>query len=283
MAIDDDKCKYTMVMGDFNAKVGKRKGESCIDNCGIGNRNENGEKLVEFVEGNKFYIMNTFYNKANDKKWTWISPDGQTKNEIDFFIVDKGEIIQNVEIEQKIDIGSDHRAIKMTVQIIKKRQIPCVKKMISYKSTDELKRENFEDRIKCELRLEEILANPNIENQNHIITKAITKVTKDIQKDTKKEKQRSNLPCNIRKLLNKRKTIKRSGREKIEYTEISKLIRKQWKEWSYNKKIIELEDAITTGGSIRKSVRQQSLGQSKIIVMKDKNGMSKGEDAEILT
>ena len=37
--------------------------------------------LVEFAERQKFKIMNTFFKKRLNRRWTWISPNGATKNE----------------------------------------------------------------------------------------------------------------------------------------------------------------------------------------------------------
>ena len=60
--IDREKFQYTIVMGDFNAKVGiKIAGESCIGKFGIGEHNDTGEISVNFAERCDFRIMNTFF------------------------------------------------------------------------------------------------------------------------------------------------------------------------------------------------------------------------------
>ena len=54
--------QFTIVMGDFNAKVGaKQIGERSIGNFGMGSRNSRGDTLVGFAERNNLRFMNTFF------------------------------------------------------------------------------------------------------------------------------------------------------------------------------------------------------------------------------
>ena len=48
--------------------------------------NDWGHRLVEFAISSKWKILNSFFKKKTSKKWTWISPDTATKNEIDFIL-----------------------------------------------------------------------------------------------------------------------------------------------------------------------------------------------------
>ena len=74
------KAHYNIVMGDFNAKVGPGEiRETCTGSYGIGTRNRR-EDMLEFAEQCKFKIMNTFFKKRLNRRWTWISPNRVTKN-----------------------------------------------------------------------------------------------------------------------------------------------------------------------------------------------------------
>lgn len=53
---------------------------------GIDVRNPRGNMLLNFMQTEQLYCMNTFCKKAVHCKWTWQSPDGKTKNEIGFVI-----------------------------------------------------------------------------------------------------------------------------------------------------------------------------------------------------
>ncbi|XP_071842686.1 craniofacial development protein 2-like [Apostichopus japonicus] len=98
-------------MADLNAKVGKKEDgeESVIGNFGYGQRNDRGDGLVEFAISSKLKILNTFFKKKANRKWTWISPDRATKNEIDFILSSDLNIVKDVNVLNKVNIGSDHR------------------------------------------------------------------------------------------------------------------------------------------------------------------------------
>ncbi|XP_072016606.1 craniofacial development protein 2-like [Amphiura filiformis] len=100
-------------------KVGKREdGEECtIGKFGSGERNDRGDRLIEFSISNKLKIMNTFFKKPASRKWTWRSPDGSTKNEIDFILTDSPHIIQDVKTVNKVNVGSDHRMVMSKLKI----------------------------------------------------------------------------------------------------------------------------------------------------------------------
>ena len=76
-----------VITGDFNANVGFRQhlGEKdLIGTRGIGDRNANGDMLVDFAITNDRKITNTFYQHHPRRLYTWISPDGNTRNQIDY-------------------------------------------------------------------------------------------------------------------------------------------------------------------------------------------------------
>ena len=73
-----------IIMGDFNAKVGQRGDEHSVGMHGTDNRNERGERLVEWCEMNNFTIGNTCFQQPQRRKWTWKSPGDSTRNQIDY-------------------------------------------------------------------------------------------------------------------------------------------------------------------------------------------------------
>ena len=101
---------YTIVMGDFNAEVGGQTNtsERATGCFGLGQRNERGDTLVEWATSNNFKIMNTQFQKKEGRRWTWRSPDGHTKNEIDYIMTDSPSMVTDVTVINRINIGSDH-------------------------------------------------------------------------------------------------------------------------------------------------------------------------------
>ena len=99
---------YTIVMGDFNAKVGVRTNPSETATGSFGQRNERGDTLIEWTTSKDYKIMNTLFQKKIERRWTWRSPDGKTKNEIDYIMTDKPNMITDIRVINRITIGSDH-------------------------------------------------------------------------------------------------------------------------------------------------------------------------------
>ncbi|KAJ0179398.1 hypothetical protein K1T71_005110 [Dendrolimus kikuchii] len=101
--------QYNVVMGDFNAKVGLQEcNEPIIGPYGLGRRNHRGQILVNFLEMQGLFLMNSFYKKKPQRRWTWQSPDTVTRNEIDFIMADKKHIFRDVSVVNRFNTGSDH-------------------------------------------------------------------------------------------------------------------------------------------------------------------------------
>ncbi|MEG7522285.1 MAG: hypothetical protein M3H12_04185 [Chromatiales bacterium] len=67
------------------SEVGKQTKpmEAATGKFRLGMRNERGDKLVEWATSRKYKITN---QKKAGRKWTWKSPDGEAKNEIDYIL-----------------------------------------------------------------------------------------------------------------------------------------------------------------------------------------------------
>ncbi|GFN92180.1 craniofacial development protein 2-like [Plakobranchus ocellatus] len=78
-----------IIMGDFNAKVGLEKVDDIVGKHGLGIRNERGEKLIEWCQTNNIIVGNTWFQQPPRRKWTWKSPGGETRNQIDYMMISK--------------------------------------------------------------------------------------------------------------------------------------------------------------------------------------------------
>jgi hypothetical protein len=80
-----------ILLGDFNAKVGREN----IFKPTIGNEslhqdnNDNGVRIVNFATSKNLVVNLMMFQHRNIHKYTWISPDGQTHNQIDHILVDR--------------------------------------------------------------------------------------------------------------------------------------------------------------------------------------------------
>jgi hypothetical protein len=126
------KSEIVVLMGDFNAKVGKSEGEvgGPVGRFGYGKRNTRGERLVNFCAANGLYVTNTLFRQWKENRcWTWESPDGVTRNQIDFVIVNRkcrGSVL-NSRAYPSADIGSDHQLLLANLRLKLKRSMKPVR------------------------------------------------------------------------------------------------------------------------------------------------------------
>ena len=72
------------IIGDWNAKVGSQETLGVTDKFDLGVQNEGGQRLIEFCKENALVIANTLFQQHMRRLYTWTSPDGQHRNQIDY-------------------------------------------------------------------------------------------------------------------------------------------------------------------------------------------------------
>src|SRR6201990_3259786 len=79
-----------IILGDFNAKVGREVfyrpmiGKYSLHQTS----NDNGTRVIDFAVSRNMVLSSTYFQHKNIHKATWVSPDGQTKNQIDHVLID---------------------------------------------------------------------------------------------------------------------------------------------------------------------------------------------------
>ncbi|CAK1594060.1 unnamed protein product [Parnassius mnemosyne] len=235
-----------VVMGDFNAITGARgDGEQMIlgPYCS-GKRTRNGEKLVQLAYENNLKVLNTLYRKRENNRWTWISPDGHHKNEVDHILTNKSKDFRDCRVLNNINFNSNHRMLRAKLQIntLNKDRPFKVKQTnsLTLEITDSLKGklEQFIEKTKdLDIqskynKFEELLYTTKkgkMESKNNRI-KWITNKTKELIRS------RADLICNpektktIRKdipnLSNKIKTHIRKDRQRYRLEQLEKCIQR---------------------------------------------------------
>ena len=74
------------IIGDWNAKVGSQETPGVTGKFGLGIRNEAGQRLIQFCQENTPVIANTLFQQHKRRLYTWVSPDGQHQNQIDYIL-----------------------------------------------------------------------------------------------------------------------------------------------------------------------------------------------------
>ena len=80
------KKDFFFIIGDWNAKVGSQETPGVTGKFGLGIQNEAGQRLIEFCLENTLVIANTLFQQHKRRLYTWISPDGQHTNQIDYIL-----------------------------------------------------------------------------------------------------------------------------------------------------------------------------------------------------
>ena len=70
-------------IGDWNAKVGSQDIPGIQGRFSLGVQNEAGQQLIEFCQENALVIANILFQQYKRQLYTWTSPDGQYRNQID--------------------------------------------------------------------------------------------------------------------------------------------------------------------------------------------------------
>ena len=104
-----------ILMGDLNAKIGSNNNgyEECMGTNGLGEMNDNGERLADLCAADGLVIGGSLFMHRNIHKATWISPDMSTANQIDHICICKKfrRSLQDVRVKRGADVASDHHLL----------------------------------------------------------------------------------------------------------------------------------------------------------------------------
>ncbi|XP_008486054.1 craniofacial development protein 2-like, partial [Diaphorina citri] len=102
-----------ILMGDWNAAVGEGEEAPFVGPYGLGNRNERGNRLIEFCAKNKLIITNTWFKHHKRRRYTWKSPGDIIRTQIDYIIVKQRfrNQIKDCRSYASPDIDSDHNMV----------------------------------------------------------------------------------------------------------------------------------------------------------------------------
>jgi len=238
-----------IVMGDFNAKVGQERISNVVGPYGIGVMNERGERLVEWCTENNFTVMNTWFDNHPRRKWTWKSPDGRTRNQIDFILIQSRfrNSVLSTRSMPGADCGSDHNPVmcKMRVKlkaIRKSKNIP--KFQLEVLRKDNNIREQFAVSVRNKFSILEAVTTAEEKWQN--LKQCITEAMEENVPTTKRKEDKKWMTKEILDLMENRRKAKQDC---TKHKSIDKLIKEKCnvakEEW-INQQCQLIEDANKT-------------------------------------
>ena len=101
------------IIGDWNAKVGSQETPGVTGKFDLGVQNEPEQRLIEFCQENTLVIASTLFQQNKTWLYTWTSPDGQNRKQVDYILSSKiwRSFIQSAKTRPGADCGSDHELL----------------------------------------------------------------------------------------------------------------------------------------------------------------------------
>uniref|UniRef100_A0A8D9AYK2 Craniofacial development protein 2 n=1 Tax=Cacopsylla melanoneura TaxID=428564 RepID=A0A8D9AYK2_9HEMI len=251
--------KYDMVlvMGDFNAKIGKLESQSNVAGPFTLHdyNNDNGDYLTEFASRNKLHIRSTTFQHKRIHLGTWIIPGRNEVNQIDHVLVSKRHYssIADIRTYRGPNCDSDHYLVKTVVR----EKLSTVQTLIKTKkikwNTHALKEDTtllrtYQDAIDQKLNM---TGSNTAEEKWDITKKAILDAAKETLGEEKRERNGTWFDEDCKEIIRQKNQARetmiarytRSNKEA--YSKLrrdAKKILKKKKRESLNKEIQDIED-----------------------------------------
>lgn len=280
------KGEITVVLGDFNAKLGSVAEEGVTGEYGLGERNSRGDRLVQFCIEHDLCVANTLFKNHPRRLYTWCSPadrcDHLVRNQIDFVLLKREfrKCIKSTKTYPGADINSDHNPVVMDMRI---RRFVKNKFMSQPKRIDVRRLDNPIIRAQISQSLESRISTTESNESNsmetlweHLSHTLTTTQETDIGFVTSNKKQQW-MTDEILLLMNERRQQKTKNNRK--YRELNKIIRRKCgeaKEAWLRDKCKEIEDYQSKYDlfNVHKSIKQLTGRQHKKCtgILRDSNG-----------
>ena len=167
-----------IIMGDWNAEVGRGKEGNTVGPFGYGHRNERGDRLVEFCKERNLLVGNTWFENQKRRLYTWKSPGDRYRKQIDYILVEERfrNGVRRVCTLPGADINSDHNLLMSEVNFrLKKVHKGNMKKRWNLEKLKE-KREIVREKLVERIKKEEF---KNVEQQWQNFSESIKEVAKE--------------------------------------------------------------------------------------------------------
>lgn len=271
--------KTIIGLGDFNGQIGKGRTneDKVLGPHTTGKRNDNGQRLINFAFENNLKIMNSYYKRNPNRKYTWVSPNGKIRNEIDYITTNRPRLFLNINIINQLNYNTDHRLLRGQLYTLEPKTPR--KSIYNTKPVALPIPENILEALHSNLK--------KIENLKEVQVKydALEKELKETEskmRTTREEKDK--LGPKARKLIMQRKTLIRDRRNnKKEITNLSKEINLQIRKHREKLRTETLNYHIEKSGGVKKAWVELRDNLTWIDSMKNhRNKKSKTNRIEIL-
>ena len=282
-----------IIGGDLNGHIGTdRTGFEDIRGIyGIGERNQEGEAVLEFCQSHSLTILNTMYKKTREKLITYKS--GNAETQIDFLLMRK---MENIKDKDCAVIPGEaclpqHRLLRgeFIVRNRKKKKKQLVEKIKIWKLKDEDVKKEYQEKVQEKFEARSGMT-PRIEDDIHAAAKEVCGVTngnRQAERETWwwnaevqtaiQEKKRAFKHWQQTRSEVDREIYRQKRREAKRQVAIAK--KRCWEEWAENLNTVEGRNRIFRYAKWMRKDRKDVIGAKYV---KNRNGAIMFEEREIL-
>ena len=89
-----------------------------VGEFGLGQRNDRGQRLIEFCKQQKLVVTNTCFNQEKRRRYTWKAPGDMERYQLDYIMARQRyrNSVKNSHAYPGADADTDHNLVMMTVQ-----------------------------------------------------------------------------------------------------------------------------------------------------------------------
>ncbi|KAL0881254.1 hypothetical protein ABMA27_002351 [Loxostege sticticalis] len=281
-AIHKSKTYFNVVMGDFNAKLGRqRDGELRVGEFGYGQRNSKGQRLAEFLGKEDLFMMNSFFQKPPQRKWTWMSPDGSTKNEIDFIITTDQRMFSDVSVINRVKTGSDHRMLRGILNIdVKLERSRLIKSTLRPSNTHISCPESFQ--LELSHRFECLQSCQSVDEINNSLVETVQAVGSKFFRPRRRDRPQKLSDHTLNLMAKRRSTVLQTSDDAESFRRLKRQISRSLRRDIRNFNTNCIEEAIERNKGSKVFARDVSVGQSQLTKLKTVDGNIASTKAEVL-
>nr|XP_043069590.1 uncharacterized protein LOC122322183 [Drosophila bipectinata] len=218
-----------ILMGDFNAKIGPKNNglETIMGRHGVGTRSNNGDRLIDLCQTFQLVIGGIAFPHKEIHKYTWTSPNGHTRNQIDHICISRKWRRSLMDVRNR---RSDHELIIGELLIKLRRNSNTVNRTTRRPppiNIQRLSESNLSTRMATTLR-EEMTTQPL--NHSWEQTCSILRSTAEEMLGTRQRRRTDWTSAHTWELISKRNSLKSKAdhdcRARDEHKELCKMLKK---------------------------------------------------------
>lgn len=143
------------ICGDFNGHIGRDSDgfEGVHGGHGLGERNQEGERILEFATAHDLVVGNSFFRKSEEHMVTYQS--GGHRSQIDYFLLRKSDLkhARNIKVIAGEECATQHRLLvcDLLLQYQPPRRHPYTPKLRTWKLRDPLHKSQFSKALDAKL------------------------------------------------------------------------------------------------------------------------------------